>query len=211
MRGAKPKDFTGMRFGKLTAIRDVGEKNKSRVWLFSCDCGGSVKRVGSRVASYPGVSSCGCALSGIRSDNGRRNKTHGWSQHKLYGVWRHMMRRCYDPKCKDYPIYGGREIKVCDEWHSLDVFCNWGVSSGHADGLTIERMNVNGGYSPSNCTWVPNEDQARNTRKLRMITHDGKTHFASEWARILGVPYSTIRSRIRYGWTDDRIIGEAFK
>ena len=208
MRGAKPKDFTGIKFGLLTAVTDVGALRNSRVWLFTCECGQEVRRVGSRVAKAKGLQSCGCANSEIRAKNGRANKTHGWSQHKLYGVWRHMMRRCYNPDCADYSRYGGRGISVCAEWHDLDAFCRWGIESGHADGLTIERIQVNEDYRPENCTWIPNEAQARNREDMCMITYKGETMFAADWARRLGMKPSTIRARVRYGWSDQRIIEE---
>jgi hypothetical protein len=207
-RGAKPKDLTGARYGMLTAIKDVGALRNARVWAFRCDCGKEVQRIGSRVAKAKGLQNCGCVNPAIRSENGKANKTHGWSQHKLYGVWRQMMRRCYQASCADYPNYGGRGITVCSDWRNVSSFCEWGVKSGYQDGLTIERLDVDGNYSPHNCAWIPNKDQARNRTNMRMITYKGETMFAADWARRLGMKQSTIGARIRYGWTDDRIIGE---
>lgn len=209
MRGAKGKDLTGSRFGMLIAIRDVGSENHRRMWLFKCDCGKEVIRAGAIMSAGEKknrIASCGCALSEIRAGNGRKNKTHGKSQTRLYGVWRQMFNRCENPRCKDYPAYGGRGILACREWEDISVFFQWAFASGYNDSLTIERINVNDGYHPLNCTWTANENQAKNTRKLRMISFEGRTAHASEWARILGVPSPTIRSRIRYGWTDAEII-----
>ena len=143
------------------------------------------------------IASCGCALSAIRSANGRKNRTHGKSTHRLYDVWRQMLRRCEDEASSDYPLYGGRGITVCDEWHDVAKFIAWADASGYRIGLTIERTDNNGGYTPENCRWIKNELQARNTSRLVLLTHEGRTAFASDWARELGISLRTILSRKR--------------
>lgn len=207
--GGRAVDIAGKRFGMLTAVRDVGSIGNRRVWLFHCDCGGSAERVAISVRSVAkrgGVPNCGCALSSIRAENGRRNRTHGLSTHLLYDVFRQMHQRCENPNCKDYPLYGARGISVCDEWANIHAFFKWAKATGYRQGLTIERRDNDRGYSPENCHWIPNERQAHNTRRLILITHNGVTKHASEWARDLGVGVRTIIARKRYGWDDARII-----
>lgn len=202
-------DITGSQFGMLTAICDVGSRNNRRQWLFRCDCGVEVERdaISVRtVAARGGLTNCGCQLSSIRAANGRKNRTHGLSTHLLYDVFRQMHQRCENSASKDYPLYGARGISVCDEWSSIHAFFAWAVASGYRQGLTIERRDNNRGYSADNCTWIPNERQAHNTRRLILITHNGVTKHASQWARDLGVGIRTIIARKRYGWDDARII-----
>lgn len=131
---------------------------------------------------------------------------HGCStgqRRKLYDVWRQMLRRCYEPACKDYPAWGARGIAVCDEWHEVQAFCEWAASSGYQRGLTIERVDVNAGYSPSNCRWIPNELQASNTRRLTFIEAFGERRRVDEWAAIAGIKYRTIKMRLALGWTPE--------
>lgn len=207
--GGRAVDITGGKFGMLTALRDVGSRNNRRRWLFQCDCGACVERDAitvRNIARKGGKPNCGCALSEIRAGNGRLGRTHGLSTHRLYDVHRQMLRRCENPNSKDYPLYGARGISVCDEWQDIHAFFDWALASGYEQGLTIERIDNDKGYSPDNCTWIPNERQAHNTRRLLLITHNGITDYASSWARRTGLPIRTIISRKRYGWDDARTI-----
>ena len=112
-----------------------------------------------------------------------------------YDAYRSMMDRCYRPKAHNYPIYGGRGIKVCDEWHDIERFGEWAESSGFEKGLTIDRIDVNGNYEPSNCKWATRKEQANNRRNTLYITIDGETRTVSDWARVSGVNRSTINNR----------------
>lgn len=113
-----------------------------------------------------------------------------------------MKARCYN-KCtgKDYVNYGGRGIRVCDEWkNSFESFYNWALESGYEDGLTIERVNVNLGYDPSNCTFIPMEQQPINRRNT-LLTIDGVTKPKQQWAREQGIKLTTLSSRLnKLGW-----------
>lgn len=197
--------IAGHRFGALVAIKFLEAKNQSSYWLYKCDCGTFIKLVAKQIKnrSQHGVRvSCGCVAIEVKAENGRANATHGLSFHKLYDVHYQMLRRCTNIECKDYPAYGARGISVCDEWQDLRSFMDWCLSSGYRDGLTIERVDVNGNYEPSNCTWIENELQAHNTRTLHKITINGETRFLTEWARIVGIGRNTIHSRLRYGWSE---------
>ena len=207
----KRANIAGQKFGALLALSFFSSKKSSAVWLFSCDCGAFIRRVMRDVKSTVArgcVPSCGCRADFARKTNGKANKTHGFSQIKLYDVHRQMMRRCYNEDCKDYPCYGERGITVCDEWHDLATFIEWCKSSGYRDGLTIERVDVNAGYEPSNCTWIVNERQAANRRHHVLITAQGLTMTASDWARKCGISRTTLITRLRLGWNHDDVVSK---
>lgn len=131
----------------------------------------------------------------------RYNKRHGLYKTKLYRVWHAMKCRCYNPNDKKYPRYGLRGIKVCDEWKNDFVkFNNWANSNGYTEGLSIDRINNDGNYEPSNCRWVTIVENSNNTSKNVFITHNGVTRTISEWSRCIGVSVDAIRWRIKkYG------------
>ncbi len=119
---------------------------------------------------------------------------------KLYGVWKCMRQRCNNPNNKSYINYGARNIRVCEEWDSYKVFRKWALDSGYKEGLTIDRIDVNGNYSPSNCRWADRKEQAQNKTVTDWITINGKTKSLATWCREYNVPYNTVHSRIfRYG------------
>jgi hypothetical protein len=124
---------------------------------------------------------------------------HGYSKEygPLYRCWIGMKRRCYNSRDASYMNYGGRGIVVCDEWKNDFVsFNNWAINNGWAIGLTIERMDVNLGYSPLNCTWIPKAMQVRNTRISKLIEYNGEKLTTKEWAIKTGISSETIRRRI---------------
>lgn len=140
-----------------------------------------------------------------RSRRGRPPE-HGLSSpnsysRRLYDVWRQMMRRCYDRRCKDFPAYGRRGISVCKQWRDVRTFVRWAWRSGYDFGLTMERRSFNGHYNPRNCTWVPNPLQGQNTRKARLYTFNGRTLHLSGWARFTGIHVQTLLLRRRNGWS----------
>lgn len=197
-------DLRGERFGMLLVIEPVGNSSSDRKWRCKCDCGEVVIRARSslRVAKRRGMkSSCGCYAQKLRIKMGRANKTHGLCSHPAFHIWRGIMSRCYDPSNKSYANYGGRGIEVSFDWHDPSEFCKWADTSGYARGLSIERCNNNGPYSPGNCKWIPLGQQARNTRVTTRITIDGVTRPLVEWAELAGLSDKTIRSRLRLGWS----------
>lgn len=202
-------EIQGYKFGKLTAVKPV-EKGPSGQWrwLFKCDCGGEVVR-------YAYVMKR--AKSGVRSSCGCEQplKTHGLSKANtlLHNVWKAMRQRCSNPINKDYSNYGGRGIVVCDAWGDFAEFHKWAVSTGYRKGVTIERVDVNGNYEPSNCTWIVNERQALNTRRIRMFEYKGEQFTIRQLADIAGVSLRTMKSRLTsYGWSVERAVSEpAFK
>ncbi len=133
---------------------------------------------------------------------------HGKTGSRLYEVWHHMKSRCYYTKNKNYNAYGGRGIAVCDEWkNDFMSFYNWAMENGYDDTLTIDRIDNNKGYEPSNCRWVDMKQQSRNRRNTRTITYKGETKPISEWCELLNLNYYTVISRLdRLGWSVERTL-----
>lgn len=132
-------------------------------------------------------------------------RTHGLSRTKIYKRWKTIKDRCYREKNNYYKHYGGRGIKMCQEW--LDDFMNfynWAMANGYQDGLTIERIDVNGDYCPENCKWITLEEQALNKTNTRYLTYNGETKTLKEWEEETNLP---IRSRLNEGMS----IEEAFE
>jgi hypothetical protein len=116
-----------------------------------------------------------------------------------------MRGRCFTPTNKDYSNYGGRGITVCKEWDEFSNFRDWALSNGYADNLTLDRIDVNGNYEPSNCRWVTQKEQMRNVRCNVYATYKGETKLLIEWAEETGIGYNTLRSRyLRRGWSIEK-------
>lgn len=131
------------------------------------------------------------------------NYKHGLKGTRLYRIWNGIKNRCFNPNYHRYSDYGGRGIKVCDEWkNDFQSFYDWSMSNGYSDNLTIDRINNDGNYEPSNCRWVGLKVQANNSRHCNNIQFNGEVHSISEWARITGIPRYTLNNRInKYGWS----------
>lgn len=112
-----------------------------------------------------------------------------------YGIWRGMMDRCYREKAGNYRYYGGRGIKVCEEWHNIENFEKWVFASGYSVGMTLDRKNTYGDYSPENCRWADMKTQCNNRRNTVMVEHRGEKHTISEWSEITGINRSTLKNR----------------
>lgn len=131
---------------------------------------------------------------------------------RLYKIYVHMCRRCYYKKYQYYHRYGGRGIRVCDEWlNSYEKFKEWALANGYdynapRGQCTLDRIDNDGNYEPSNCRWATLKEQLNNNSRNVWITANGETHNLQQWADILGVPHDTLRNRKRYGWSDERII-----
>lgn len=118
---------------------------------------------------------------------------------RLYGIWSDMRRRCVDPRLRCYPRYGGRGIKVCDEWPEYTAFERWARSSGYSSDLTIDRIDNDGNYEPANCRWATRKQQSRNTSSNRKVVVDGRSVTIAEAAEVAGVRDVTFRGRLRRG------------
>jgi hypothetical protein len=122
----------------------------------------------------------------------------------LYGVWSNMHRRCSNPNDKAYPNYGGRGIKVCARWQSFENFAD--DMAPRPPGMSIDRIDVNGDYEPSNCRWATFKEQIRNRRVSRYVTIDGQTHYVADLAAKFGLDMRTVYWRASQGWPMGRIV-----
>lgn len=136
-----------------------------------------------------------------RDDNGRFKNKHGLYGSRLYHIWNGMNGRCNNPNNKDFRLYGARGITVCPEWHDSFAFFSWALSNGYNDSLTLDRIDCNKGYEPSNCRWISSFDQQKNRRNNHIIEFNNERHCISEWARITGISKTAILSRISRGWS----------
>lgn len=135
-----------------------------------------------------------------RKTTGKDNNNYktGFAMNKkLYWVYYAMLQRCYHKNCKQYHRYGGRGITVCQEWKDdSTAFYRWAIQSGYREGLTLDRVDNDKGYSPDNCAWVTNRINVNHTSKTHFITYNGKTQSMKQWADELGINYSTLRNRL---------------
>ena len=136
--------------------------------------------------------------------------THHQSGTKLYDVWCAAKARCNNPKNKNYKHYGGRGIKVCDEWeNSFQAFYEWAMANGYKEGLSIDRIDNDGNYEPANCRWVTQEEQCNNRRTSHKLTYEGETHTITEWSKITGIKRKIISQRVNnLGWSIERALTE---
>jgi len=187
-----------MKFGRLKIIEDTEEVvtskggNKIKTILAECDCG-SMKRYRLPNLRSGHTQSCGCLWE--EQKHLPRYTTHSMTKTGTYKSWRAMLDRCYRPETNGYHNYGGRGIKVCPLWHSFDVFLkDMGV---RPVGTSLDRIETDKDYEPTNCRWATNKEQAENRRNSIKITFNGKTQSLNDWASELNIPRSTIYGRYK--------------
>ncbi len=189
----------GYRIGFVELLGEAGRiYNRHRVYRWRCACGQVFERI---TLNMRETTSCGCKTRELRS---QARTSHGMSLRTSPGfptftAWQSMLWRCNNPSRRDYPDYGGRGIKVCDRWKSFENFlADMGMKP---DGLTLDRIDVNGDYTPENCRWATPKEQANNKRNNVVIECDGEALTLSQWAERLGVDDSAIKYRLRLGWS----------
>ena len=205
-QGKPLHNLVGQRFGRLVVnSRADNGKNKHSKWLCRCDCGcEAVVYASSLVSGH--TESCGCLRAEIASVI---NITHGGRHTRLYNIWCAMKQRTSNPNNKKYKDYGGRGIKVCDEWkNDFAAFRDWAIANGYEKGKSIDRIDNDSGYKPDNCRWVTQRVQMNNTRRTRFLTVGGVTRTITDWSKELGISTSKISGRInKLGWPVERALG----
>jgi len=185
-------------------VLDYGHIKTPKNTYLNCKCDCGTIRLVRKLCFTSGQSqSCGCRTKEI---NKRLNTSHGLYYSPLYMIWRNMHGRCYDPENKRYKRYGARGIIVCERWHDLALFVADNQSM-YKPGLTLDRKNNDGQYSPDNCRWATRIEQANNKSTNRLITYKGKTQNISQWADELSIPRSCLYLRIsRRGWPVEKAL-----
>lgn len=187
------KDITGQKFGRLTVTGFAYIKNKRTFWHCLCDCGNDGTYCGKDV-KRGNTRSCGCIKAEL---NKQRLLRHGMRRTVEYTTWESMKRRCYNPNQQAFKRYGLRGIAVCDRW--LNSFENFYADMGKKPSPqhSIDRIDNDKGYSPENCRWAINSQQARNTSRNKLLEFDGQSKTIIEWSETLGISQYIISTRLR--------------
>lgn len=196
------KDLTNQKFNRLTVLQRDKNKWNRVMWKCRCDCG-NIIFVNTYALKSGSAKSCGCYKSEILGNAMRKHKL---SNTRIYNIWKGMRKRCNNPNSSSYYLYGGRGIKVCEEWDKFLPFYYWSMQNGYAENLSIDRINYDGNYEPSNCRWVDSEQQNNNTRQNVFITYNGKTLTLSQWAKYVGLTYSCLKARLYNGWSIEKAL-----
>ena len=203
-------DFVGYRHGRLTVISKAD--HGITLYKCGCDCGNEREMTPYYFTRYL---SCGCLEKENRENLGAHNITHRMTETKLYHTWCKMKERCYNPNIEHYNKYGGRGITICDEWrYSFEAFRDWAYSAGYDETLnrkqqSLDRIDVNGNYDPTNCRWISHKEQCRNRTNNVFLPYNGSLITVAEFCEINGITYSSFVSRrLKKGLTSDRIIDD---
>ena len=194
------KDLSGQTFERLTVLEFAGLSCGNATWKCQCTCGTIVVVRGDRLRRGT-TKSCGCYRGDCR-------RTHDGSKTRLYKVWLAMKQRCLNPNHESYERYGQRGITIDKRWvESFENFYN-DVGDPPSDKHSLERKDNDGPYSPANCVWATSIEQQNNTRRNRVIEHDGRKLTVIQWARELGIPASTISRRFHRGHPIDKVLSK---
>lgn len=208
--GVKEQVTKGDRFGRWTVIKEVESlqtsSRKIRRILCKCDCGTE------KIVRYDnlvnGISrSCGCYMREFNSKN-RRKFPQDTVKSRIYTIWNGIKCRCYTKSSMSYKRYGAKGITMCDEWRdNFMTFYDWSINNGYTDNLTIDRIDSNGNYEPSNCRWATYKEQANNTSSNVLVTHNGESHTLAMWGEILGIQPQTLNYRINHAkWSIEKAL-----
>ena len=170
-------DMSGKKYNFLLGIERVILPRRETMWKFLCDCGNETIANGSHVRKGK-IMSCGCYVLKVNSERMKNNLfglKHGLTTHPLRAIRKSMIDRCYNPKNKFYKNYGKRGVMVCDSWlNSLEEFHEWALSNGWVKGLSIDRIDNNGNYTPQNCHWITISENSSKSMKRLWETEEWK-------------------------------------
>lgn len=184
-----PVELIGKRFGLLTVMGDASSGYRYQMVRCQCDCGNQTVIRKSRLYERSGKQlACGC----LRGKHTKHSDCHS----KLYRVWDAMVRRCHNPNHRAFGDYGRRGIQVCPEWRDYRNFKAWADGSGYAEGLTIDRIDNDNGYTPDNCRWATRKEQQNNRRCCVFIEHQGQRLTITQWSELLGIPRHSVNKHL---------------
>lgn len=198
------QDLTGQKFGFWTVIKRGHIDKKTTFWTCECECG-TIKDVRAGDLKNGKSVSCGCYQRKFAKEV---NLKHGKIKTRLYSIYSNIKSRCYNFNFPRYKDYGGRGIKLCNEWKDNFMnFYNWAINNGYNDELTIDRIDNDSNYEPSNCRWITKKEQNRNTRSNHLLTYKGETKCVADWAKEKNIGYQTLLKRINvYKWTVEQAL-----
>lgn len=198
-------DRTNTRYGKLVALEvddnKISKKRQGFYWKCVCDCGNTVSVRGNMLGKQ--TKSCGC----LKLEQNKKNLgrfTNGKTHTRLWSIWKHMNDRCFKESDTNFKNYGAKGVIVCEEWKTFETFEIWSINNGYADSLSIDRIDVTGGYDPLNCRWADQETQSNNKRNTLLVVYKGevmslKQAFLKEKPMI---SYQTAKTRYHKGERD---------
>ena len=176
----------------------------SRIIDYTCPDCGKVRQISLKTFQNKSVFTGKCHYCAHQGINSTHGDTRGGVRGRLYYIWHNMKRRCLDPQNHSYPYYGGRGITVCERWLKYE---NFKADVGYPpEGMTLDRIDNDGPYSPENCRWATRTEQNNNTRSNRMVTFQDKTQTIAQWAREIGIRQSSLCVRLLRGWPLERAL-----
>lgn len=190
-------NLIGSRYGRLLVIAFSGKRKNNRYWECQCDCGVVTVVAGGEICRGT-VVSCGC----LRKE---KATTHGMYKSSEFKIWQKMKSRCFNENHHGYKDYGGRGITVCNRWLKFENFLE-DIGNRPSPRHSIDRIDVNGNYEPSNCKWSTLKEQARNKQNTFYIEIDNKKMCLSEFCEVYSLKRSTARWRIKNGWCLAKVI-----
>ena len=210
LKTCKNENLIGRKFDRWTVIAKAEKRNGMSVWKCRCECG-TEKEVYQKHLLSGATKSCGCLAKEKSSKRMKQNnptvRKHKMCYTRLYNVWSGIKQRCQNPHNTKYQNYGGRGIKICEEWQDFGNFMQWALNNGYDETLTIDRINYDGDYEPCNCRFITIQEQQFNKSTNHLITYNGRTQTLTEWANERGIKRNTLDARInRSHWDIGRAL-----
>lgn len=203
-------DLTKQKFNRLEVIKfSHNNKYSSRIWECKCECG-NIVFASTNSLRRNNTKSCGCLQKKKAAITGKSVlSTHSLSKidgkkTRLFRIWMEMKTRFYNPNVVEYPRYGGKGVVICEEWQNFKNFHSWAFANGYQENLSIDRKELFGNYEPSNCQWVTDKVQCRNTTSSRIIDFKGQKKTLAEWAEKNLMSINCLFERLKRGWSIEK-------
>lgn len=203
---ANRTDIIGDKFGRWTVI-SFSHVDESNILFFNCECSCGTKKKVRKGGLKQGASrSCGCLNLELVRKRAIQKKAKGRvKDERLYNIWQSMKQRCNDENHSEFQRYGMRGIEVNEKWNnSYAEFKSWALNNGYSDELSIDRIDNDGDYTPSNCRWSTPKEQANNRSNSLNISFEGEEMTLAQWSEKLNIPYSCLYGRLNNGWSVER-------